>query len=221
MVSHQEKHNGILIFMIGCVWIFNLHISKMDATRKWALLWLLQWQLPVMTKAIWTHFRQFYLRFYQELWGWLRKKIRENVHTAKCILTQRVPTRCLRDNLFDVSGGPSRSAHDAFDAFYNTVVTVHCYRNEGPLYHGDQTPIWEKHYISQNAARYTWPACAVHIRSGAVSLQPITSLCSYVSDSYVIWIQVTSPTRLSERKDTSNGVSVEIHVKWRIAGFFS
>ena len=86
MVSHQEKHNGILIFMIGCVWIFNLHISKMDATRKWALLWLLQWQLPVMTKAIWTHFHQFYLRFYQELWGWLRKKIRENVHTAKCIL---------------------------------------------------------------------------------------------------------------------------------------
>ena len=85
MVSHQEKLNGKLIFMIVCVWIFHLHISRMDATRKWALLWLLQWQLTVMTKAIWTHLVSF-TRFYQELWEWLWRQIWENVHTAKCIL---------------------------------------------------------------------------------------------------------------------------------------
>ena len=34
MVSEHEKLNGILIFMIGCVWTPNLHVTKMVDTQK-------------------------------------------------------------------------------------------------------------------------------------------------------------------------------------------
>ena len=58
------------------------------------------------------------------------------------------------------------------------------------LYHGDQTPtIWEKHYISQNAARYTWPACAV-------SLQPLTSFCSYSIVPLCILVRIMTSTSI-------------------------
>ena len=44
------------------------------------------------------------------------------------------------------------------------------------VYHGDHTPtVWEKHYISHNAAWYTWPACSLSHKP----IQPAISPCTY------------------------------------------